>query len=136
MVAAVKRGKGGSLKESEVQRLILEYLATRGDVWVWRSQSTGIYNPSTSTWLKMRGVGRIQGVSDILGILGSPDIVDGKQIGCGRFLAIEVKSRYGKPTPEQQHFLLQINNRGGVGFIARSVEDVIAGLASAQPEWV
>lgn len=123
-----KRGKGGSLKESEIQRLILEYLASRQDVFAWRSQSTGLYDPVSGTWRKMRGVGRIQGVSDILGILGAPLIQDGFLAPLGRLLAIEVKSRYGKPTVEQEAFLLQVNNRGGVGFLARSVEDVAEAL--------
>ena len=125
---AVKRHNGGTQKETDIQREILEYLAIREDVWAWRSQSTGLFDPMSGTWRKLQGVGRIQGVSDIIGILGSPLIQDGVVASSGRFLAIEVKSKYGKPTPEQAAFILQINNRGGLGFVARSVEDVKAML--------
>jgi hypothetical protein len=128
-MAEPKRHKGGTLKESEIQREILEYLATQDDVFMWRSQSTGVFNPVSGTWRKLQGIGRIQGVSDILGVLGSVGISEGNLVGCGRFLAIEVKSRYGKATPDQENFLLQVNNRGGLGFIARSVEDVVTQLA-------
>jgi hypothetical protein len=123
-----KRQKGGSLRESEIQKQILEYLATQEDVFMWRSQSTGVFNPVSGTWRKLQGIGRIQGVSDILGVLGSMGIKEGALVGCGRFLAIEVKSRYGKPTPAQEQFLLQVNNRGGLAFIARSLEEVIEQL--------
>jgi hypothetical protein len=53
------------------------------------------------------------GVADILGILKD-----------GRFLAIEVKSPTGKVPPHQQLFLDEISGRGGVAFVARSVEEV------------
>ena len=40
------------------------------------------------------------------------------------FLAIEVKTPKGRVRPGQQKFLDYINKAGGIGFIARSVEDV------------
>lgn len=53
------------------------------------------------------------GVADILGIFN------------GRFLAIEVK-RPGNPlTRCQKHFLDSVNREGGIGFVARSIDDVI-----------
>jgi hypothetical protein len=125
-----KRQKGGSLKESEIQRQILEYLASLPYVFAWRNQSTGVYDPMSATWRKLRGLGRIQGVADILGVVGYPELnPQGSMPQHGRFLAIEVKSRYGKPTPEQEAFLLQVTNRGGIGIVARDVEDVVAALA-------
>lgn len=52
---------------------------------------------------------------------GVPDI-----IACykGRFLGIEVKNETGKTTPLQDFNLKQINEAGGVGIVARCVEDV------------
>lgn len=47
----------------------------------------------------------------------------------GALLAIEVKSDTGRPTPEQQAVLETINAAGGVAFVARSVDDVMRGLA-------
>lgn len=57
------------------------------------------------------------GMSDVLG-----------QLRCGRFLAVECKTRTGKPTVEQANFLNIVRHLGGVAFIARSVDDVITEL--------
>lgn len=47
-------------------------------------------------------------------------------IGChnGRFLAIEIKTERGRVTPHQQRFIDRVNAAGGIGFVARSIEDV------------
>lgn len=58
------------------------------------------------------------GVADIIGIL--PD---------SRLFAIEVKTRRGKLAEHQKMFLDEISSRGGVSFVARSLEDVERGLA-------
>ena len=93
---------------------------------MWRNQTTGVFDPISGTFRSNKGLGRINGVSDILGVIGSPVIGADNTVGLGRLLAIEVKSSKGKATPDQASFLLQVNNRGGLGFIARSVEDVEA----------
>jgi len=55
-----------------------------------------------------------KGISDVLGCL--PD---------GRFIAIEVKRPVGgRVTEDQEKFIRQVNDAGGLGFIARSVADV------------
>ena len=60
-----------------------------------------------------------RGVSDILGCL--PD---------GRFIAIEVKAeRGGRVSEYQERFIKDVNRCGGLGFIARSVEEVRERLA-------
>ena len=48
-------------------------------------------------------------------------------IGCykGRFLAIEVKKPGGKLTLMQAKFLAQVEDAGGIAFVARSLDDVI-----------
>lgn len=53
--------------------------------------------------------------------VGVPDI-----IACykGKFIAIEVKNEAGKTSPLQDVNLKMINNAGGIGIVARSVEDV------------
>ena len=43
----------------------------------------------------------------------------------GRFLAIEVKSAKGRATQEQVNFIEAVNRDGGIGVIARSVQDVL-----------
>ena len=47
-------------------------------------------------------------------------------IGChnGRFLAIDIKTERGRVTPHQQRFIDRVNAAGGIGFVARSIEDV------------
>jgi hypothetical protein len=64
-------------------------------------------------WKVWQGPMSKGGISDILGILPQ-----------GKLLAIEVKTRKGKASPNQQAFIEIIKNRGGVAFIARSVDDV------------
>jgi len=56
---------------------------------------------------------------------GVPDI-----IGCfkGRFIGIEVKAPKGVVSSYQQNFIDRINEAGGIGIIARSLDDVIVGL--------
>ena len=59
------------------------------------------------------------GGSDLLGITN-----ERCKVGKGRFLAIEVKNKKYMPTDKQILFLETINAFGGVGILARSVEDV------------
>jgi hypothetical protein len=59
-----------------------------------------------------------KGCSDILG-----------QLKDGRFLAVEVKRPGGMPTPDQAQFLARVVANGGVAFVARGVDDVMAALA-------
>ena len=47
----------------------------------------------------------------------------------GKFLAIECKAGRGKATPMQQNFIDAVNRAGGIGIIARSVQDVLTALA-------
>ena len=58
---------------------------------------------------------------------GSSDLV-GIVPPSGRFLAIEVKTPTGVATKEQLSFLRMVNESGGIGFIARSVEEAIEKL--------
>lgn len=56
---------------------------------------------------------------------GIPDILG---IWQGRMLGIEVKRPSGKVSPEQEAFMLRINEAGGLAFVAHSVKDVIENL--------
>jgi len=62
------------------------------------------------------------------GPMGEPGVSD--IIGCfnGRFLAVEIKAPNGRVSEHQQAFIDRVNAAGGLGFIARSVDDVIIGL--------
>ena len=96
------------IKESDIQKAILEYLHYRG-IYAWRNHTTGIYNAKGGGFIPTG----MQGVADILGILEG-----------GRFLAIEVKTEKGKTTENQDNFLKMIDEKGGLSFVARSIEDV------------
>ena len=60
-----------------------------------------------------------------MSVKGLPDL-----IGCfgGRFLAIEVKRKNGKVSPEQEAMIARINRAGGLAFVARDLETVIEKL--------
>lgn len=81
--------------ESAIQAKILKYLATLPECWV---------------------VKVIQANKN-----GTPDLIACVQ---GRFLALEVKSATGRPSPIQLHQIEMIRQAGGVVEIVRSVDDV------------
>ena len=66
--------------------------------------------PGSRAWIP----GSLPGISDILGV----------QRGTGRMMAIEIKTSTGRTTPQQEAFLARIRDCGGIGIVARSVEDV------------
>jgi hypothetical protein len=96
------------MKENELQKAILTLLSYH-QIKHWRINTTGLFDPRTQTFRPSLS----KGVSDIVGIL--PD---------GRFLAIEVKTKTGKVSQEQQVFLDAIRENNGVAIVARSIEDV------------
>jgi len=61
----------------------------------------------------------------MMGTKGVPDILG---IYKGRFLGIEIKTASGKVRPEQEAFLENIRENGGIGFVARNLDDVIDNL--------
>ena len=93
--------------ESDLVRACLAYLDAVG-VFAWRNNSG-----ATRIGDRFIRFGR-RGSADILGVLGG-----------GRILAIECKVGRGRTTPEQDEFLSSISSRGGLAFVARSVEDVV-----------
>ena len=104
--------------EAEVQRAILEYLKTRGDVVAWRANSRTVVMPGKG--------GRMRPV--FFGFPGQPDII-GFMYWSGRFLAIEVKApgKENNLTNDQRAFL-ELVREGGIAIVASSVEDVVRGL--------
>ncbi|WP_287602702.1 VRR-NUC domain-containing protein [Thiothrix sp.] len=103
--------------EHDIQKAILDYLARCSRVAFAHRQNTGQtkYEDGHGETRYVR-YGWV-GCSDIIGMLTD-----------GRFLAIEVKSRTGRLSEEQAAFLDCVNAGGGVGIVARSVDDVIKGL--------
>ena len=72
------------------------------------------------------GAAKVGGRFIRFGWPGCPDVLG--QLTDGRLLGVEVKSRTGRPSPEQTLFLARINAAGGVGFIAHDLRDVLAVL--------
>lgn len=68
-------------------------------------------------WKVFQSLGSTPGVPDILGILPG-----------GRMLAIEVKTERGKLSPHQERFIKNINDNGGLAFVARSFDEVVQRL--------
>lgn len=105
------------MTEKQIENSILSYLKARG-VFCWKNETTGIWDPKRKVFRKKRSVHRMVGVADILGIYK------------GRFLAIEVKSAKGRLTKDQKRFGEMVIEQGGIFLVARSIDDVNAGLTS------
>jgi hypothetical protein len=61
--------------------------------------------------------------------VGSSDLIGYRQVqGLAQFVALEVKSATGRPTPEQTRFLDHISSAGGCAAVVRSVADADAVL--------
>lgn len=97
---------GVKVKESDIQKAILELLRLRG-VFCWR-QNVGSFKVGD----RFVSMG-YRGISDIVGILG------------GRFLALEVKREKGLLSDTQIVFLRKVREAGGIAMVAESVSDVV-----------
>lgn len=107
--------------EKEIQNDILDFLKIVG-VFCWTNNNIGVFDPVKKIYRKSNSKHSLRGISDIIGVID------------GRFLAIEVKSKSGIISPEQRIFLAKINEQGGIGFVARSVEQTIDSLTKIFPD--
>ena len=97
--------------ERDIQNSIVQLLNLKGH-FCWKTPNRGFkMDNGRGAWIASSTV---KGVSDILGV----------QKSTGRLIAIEVKTLTGRATPEQIAFLEAINQRGGIGMVARDVKDV------------
>jgi len=99
--------------EADIQRACM-IEASRCGAITWRN-NTGAYNDGQ----RYIRYGLCKGSSDLIGIFK------------GRFLAIEVKTPKGRVSKEQKKFIDAVNGAGGIGFVARSPEDVKKHLTEA-----
>jgi hypothetical protein len=61
--------------------------------------------------------------------VGSSDLIGYRRVGdLAQFVALEVKSERGRPTPEQTRFLDHISSAGGCAAVVRSIADADAVL--------
>jgi len=85
-------------------------------------------------WKVFQTLGSTPGVSDVIAIRTySLDELCGewKRRGLtkvGVFVAIEIKDKNKNPTEDQKNFLFNVEQSGGIGIVARSVDDVIDAL--------
>jgi penicillin-binding protein-related factor A (putative recombinase) len=97
--------------EGRIKNEILSWLSSSGGFF-FPIDSVGIYDPVKKCYRRKQSIYHIRGVSDILGIYK------------GRPIAIEVKSKTGVVSEHQKYFLTRFNLAGGLGFVARSLEEV------------
>lgn len=106
----------GYRNEFELRDSIFDLLRKSG-IFCWKDrQVVGV--PGKGTFRSSNGV------SDILGIYQ------------GRMLAVEVKMPKGRVSQDQQNFLEEVTNHGGIAMIARSVEEVIERLKAEKRAYV
>jgi hypothetical protein len=99
------------LKEAEIQTAIMQFLRLKKFL-VFKHRNVGIYKKNTDRYNPLPASER--GIADIIAC--APN---------GQFWAIEVKTPKGRVTDEQLEFLGAVRQKGGVGILARSVDDVI-----------
>ena len=99
--------------ETSIQNAILTYLSYRRDVFVWRNNTTGVYDAKRGRY-RSSGKFAIKGVADILGITEE-----------GRFIALEVKRPGGRASADQSNYLSRIKAFGGIAAVVTSVEEVV-----------
>lgn len=109
------------MTEKEIEHGILHFLNAFLGIRAYKVETTGVYDSKRGCYRK-RGKYVRKGMSDIIGIVE------------GRFLAIEVKSENGTLTPDQKSFILDVNESGGIAFVARSIQDVVTNLTKFFPE--
>ena len=106
------------MKESEIQRACLDYLAAR-KIFAYRSQSIGL-------WDSKKGVYRTSGVR------GVPDIT--AILKGGVYCGIEVKSAKGKLSEAQEEFSERIVEAGAYYLVVHSVDELECDLKEIEKE--
>ncbi len=107
--------------EQELQQRIRLELG-RGPVRLWRNNVGALRDQRG----RLVSYGLCKGSSDLIGLRRLT--VSREHLGqeLAVFCAIEIKSRRGHPTPEQQQFLAVVEQLGGWAGVARSLEDARA----------
>ena len=119
------------MSEHEIQQRILLACGS-GTTRLWRN-NVGTGWAGQATQIRRRGMLAVE-PGDVLvrnarplhaGLCtGSSDLIGYRQIdGVAQFVAIEVKSERGRPSPQQVQFLDHIQGAGGCAGIARSVDE-------------
>lgn len=110
-----------STKEGDIVRACLDWLALHR-IKAWRMNNTGIFDPVKKIHRSFHG---LRGVSDILGILPQRvRLAEGHEETFGNFLAIEVKKPGEKPRADQESFLQDIRDQGGIALCVHSLREL------------
>ena len=100
------------IKEQDLKKLVVEYLNRQGHyVWPTNAGMAFFYDKNGRRSVFRSG---FKGLADVVGMING-----------GKFLAIELKVGYNKPSDDQKAFLWKVNEMGGVAFVAYSLEEVI-----------
>jgi hypothetical protein len=122
------------MREKSIQSQIFAAIGSRPDVRLfrnnvgvaWQGEVTRLQNGDVLIRNPRRVVyGLCEGSSDLIGfrrLTIRPEHV-GRQVA--QFVALEVKSKTGRPSPEQLNFLRVVQASGGAGGVARGVEEVL-----------
>lgn len=126
--------------ESEISTQVALELSRQGSVsfrnnvgTAWQGEFTRL--PDGSVLIKRARIvhfGLLEGSSDRIGyhsITVTPEMV-GTRIAV--FLAAECKTKRGRVSDKQQHFIDRVRSAGGIAFVARSAECVSRGIS----EWM
>lgn len=108
-----------AIPEKDIQRTILDYLNAQGHYAI-RVNTQGVPIHGEGGAITGFRPSPQRGVADILCCMK----------GTGRFLAVEVKTGDNKPSAEQDQFLKDITDRGGIGTVVWSLDELIADLKS------
>ena len=101
------------MKESDIQRVILDYLQRVRHYFCWRN------NIGAGQFFTRDGTARYASY----GKKGSGDIIGLNHQG--RFFSIEVKRPGENPKPHQIDFVNQVVSSGGIAIVAHSLEEVM-----------
>lgn len=114
-----------SNREADVLKACGELLTAARVLW-WRSNNTGIYDPTRKRFRSFSGR---RGVADIIAVLTMKGILSGGiywHHRVGVLLAIECKSTTGRQSPEQQQFQREVEAAGGIYLLCRDVRELEA----------
>ena len=108
--------------ESRLLSQIRATLGRREDVRLFRN-NVGTLRDKDGRYVQY---GLCAGSADLIGWVTRPVWRESVQGTVAVFLAIEVKSKTGRVTPEQENFLRVVREAGGIAGCVRSVDEALA----------
>ena len=108
------------LAETEILIDILRHFATREELRLWRAHTGAAITPVGGRIVRFG----VPGQADLSGIVRVAP-------ARGRRLEIEVKTTVGRQSELQKNYQRMITDAGGIYILAKSVNDVYAGLGDA-----